>query len=111
MGVKEILMSMSHGKSGRDGIWDFFGKRASGRRRVELEEVRNKGTQEAIRALGPGGMLREGGPDWSREIRIPDAPPQTVISVAGLPPEIRRRVVPQLEPPAGQPGGTAGEPR
>lgn len=110
MGVKAILMSLFSGKSGQDGLWDFLGKRASGKSRVELEEVRNKGTQEAIRALRPGGMLREGGPDWSREIRMPDGPsPTTVVSVAGIPPETRPLIIPQLEPSAGQPGGTAGE--
>lgn len=109
MGVKEILISLFCGKSGRDGIWDFLGKRAAGKSRVELEEVRNKGTQEAIRALRPGGLLREGGPDWSREIRMPDAPPTTVISVSGISPGIRPPVIPQLEPPSGQPNGAAGE--
>jgi hypothetical protein len=111
MGIKEILMGLFGGKSGRDGMWDFLSKRAAGKSRVELEEVRNKGTNEAIRALRSGGVLREGGPDWSREIRTPDAPsPSTVISVAAIPPAITAPAVPRLEPPAGQLDGTAGGP-
>jgi hypothetical protein len=110
MGLKVMLMSLFHGKPGRDGVWDFLGKRAVSKSRIELEKIRNKGTQEAIRALRPGGLLREGGSEWSREIRMPDAPPPpTAISVAAIPPTIRPPADPQLDPPAGQRDEAAGE--
>jgi hypothetical protein len=72
LGVKEILISPFRGKSGRDGILGFLGKRAADKIRVELGEVRNKWMQEAIRARQPGAMFREVEQDYSREIRMPD---------------------------------------
>jgi hypothetical protein len=72
LGVKEILISPFRGKSGRDGILGFLGKRAAGKIRLEVGKVRNKRLQEAIRARQPGGMFLEVEPDYSREIRMPD---------------------------------------
>ena len=104
-------------------MWDFLSKRAAGKNQVELEraagknrldleEARNKGTQMAIRALPAGGVLCEGGPDWSREIRIPDQPPAAVISIRATGPTIGPPGIPQIELPAGQPDRTAaGGPR
>jgi len=80
-------MSIFAKKRDRYGLWYFLAKRAAGESRVKLERERNKGTQEALKALPPGSTLREGGPGWSREIRVPDArppvtaPAPTVISV------------------------------
>jgi len=121
MGVREILASLFRAQPGRDGMWDFLSKhavgknqveleRAAGKNRVDLEETRNRGTQMAIRALPAGGVLREGGPDWSREIRIPDQLPAAVISIRATGSAIGHSGVPQLRPPAGQPGGAAGGP-
>jgi hypothetical protein len=73
MGIIEILAGLFRGKPGKDGIWDYLGKRAEAKSRVELEKVRNQGSQEAIQSLTPGMVLREGGPDWFREIRAPGA--------------------------------------
>ena len=56
-------------RSDKDGIWDFLGKRTAAKYRVELEKERNEGTQRAIQLLTPGMVLREGGPDWTREIQ------------------------------------------
>jgi hypothetical protein len=122
MSVKMILMGLFRARSGRDGMWDFLGKRAAGRDKVErervagrnqvdLEEVRNKGTQEVMRLLRhSGGTVREGGPDWSREICLPDPPPhQTAIRVIAIQPAIGPTDAPSIEPPTGQHGGPAGE--
>jgi hypothetical protein len=110
LSVKEILISPFRGKSGRDGILGFLGERAADKIRVELGEVRNKGMQEAIRARQPGGMFREVEPDYSREIRMPDAPsPSTEIWVAAIRLAILALRVPGLEPLIGTPDGT-GEP-
>lgn len=122
MGIRGILMSLFRAQPGRDGMWDFLGKRAVGRakvdrervdgqNRVELAKVQNKGTQEVIRLLqAGGGTVREKGPDWSREIRMPGQPPSpAVISVTAIQRAIRPSGAPQIEPPSGRPGGTAGE--
>ena len=90
MGIKGVLMSLFRAKGDRYGLWYLLAKRAAGESRVKLERERNKGTQEALKALPPGSTLREGGPGWSREIRVPDAPPPvaapatTVISVTPI---------------------------
>lgn len=123
MGLRWILASLLRPQSGRDGVWDFLGKRAAGRaevdrervdgqNRVELAEVQSKGTQEVIRLLqAGGGTVREQGPDWSREVRMPGQPPSpAVISVTAVRPAIRPSGAPQIEPPSGQASGTAGEP-
>jgi hypothetical protein len=70
MGIKEILMGLFCPRSGKDGIWDFLGKRTAAKYRVELEKERDEGTQRAIELLKPGMVLREGGPDWTREISM-----------------------------------------
>jgi hypothetical protein len=81
MGIVEILAGLVHGKSGRDGVWDFLGKRSADKARLELERTRNDGTQKVIPLLPPGTVLIEGGPDWFREIRIPEAlPPGTPLN-------------------------------
>lgn len=87
MGINGVLMSLFRTKGDRYGLWYFLAKRAAGESRVKLERERKKGTQEVLKALPPGSTLREGGPGWSREIRVPDAsapmtaPTTTVISV------------------------------
>jgi hypothetical protein len=73
MDVKAIIMSLFRGKSGDDGVWDFLSKRAAGKSRVSLEQLRNEGTREAIRILPRGAVLREGGQEWVREIWMPGA--------------------------------------
>lgn len=106
-------MNLFRSRSGRDGLWDFLGKRAVGRNRVGLEEVRNRGTREVIQALPPGGVIREGGTDWSREIRIPDRPPPPVVtSVTTIRVIITAAEAHRLEaPPVGQPERPQGEPQ
>jgi hypothetical protein len=124
MGLRWILMRLLRAQSGRDGMWDFLGKRAAaraevdrelvdGQNRVGLAEVQNKGTQEMIRLLqGGGGTVREEGPDWSREIHMPAQPPSPDVSGAtAVAPAISPSRAPQIEPPPGQAGGTAGESR
>jgi len=66
MGIVEILVGLFRGRTGKDGIWDFLGKRSADKRLVELEKVRNDGTQKLIPLLEPGMVLIEGGPDWFR---------------------------------------------
>jgi hypothetical protein len=104
-------MNVFRARPGRDGLWDFLGKRAAARNRVKLEETRNQGTQEAIRALPPGGVLREGGANWSREIRIPHQPPPTVIAVTTIRPIVPPAGAQRLEAPADQSGEASGETR
>ena len=78
MGIVELLTGLFRGKPGKDGMWDFLGKRSADKSRVELEKARSDGTQELIPLLKPGMVLIEGGPDWFREIRMPEAlPPNT----------------------------------
>jgi hypothetical protein len=109
MGVKGILISLFRGSSGKDGIWDFLGKRAEGMARVDLEDVRNQGTREAIQLLMPGMVLRESGPDWSREISMPDAPACSALFTAASRPSAIVPLSPaELEPPR-QCQGPAGE--
>lgn len=80
MGIGGIVMSLLIRRTGRDGLWDFLGKREACRNRVKLEEARNRGTQEAIRALRrTGGVLREEGSCWSREIRLSLSPPSDAV--------------------------------
>jgi len=91
MGIIEILAGLFRGKPGRDGMWDFLGKRSADKGRVELEKARNDGTQKLIALLQPGMVLIEGGSDYFREIRMPEAPPpgtllNTVISRPPIPP-------------------------
>jgi len=81
--IKEILMGLfPRGKSSKDGIWDYLGKRAQVKGRIELEQERNKGTQQAIQALMPGMELHEGGPGWVRVIRAPGAASPSVLFTA-----------------------------
>ena len=108
--ITKILASLFlRGKPGKDGIWDYLGKRSADRSRVDLEKARNDGTQKLIPMLKPGTVLTEGGPDWHREIRIPEAlsptilladvipePPNLPLPAAELEPAPRR----ELEPPS-----------
>lgn len=75
MGIIEILAGLFRGKPGKDGMWDFLGKRSADKRQVELEKARSDGTQKLVHLLPPGAVLIEGGPDWFREIRMPEALP------------------------------------
>ena len=79
MGIMEILAGLFRRKSGKDGIWDYLGKRSADKSRVELEKARNDGTQKLIPLLKPGTVLIEGGPDWFREIRSPDELPSGML--------------------------------
>ena len=75
MGIIEVLAGLFRGKPGKDGMWDFLGKRSADKNRVELEKARNDGTQKLVPLLKPGMVLTEGGSDWFREIRMPEALP------------------------------------
>jgi hypothetical protein len=118
MGIIQILTGLLHGKSGKDGMWDFAGKRSTVRARVELERVRNEGTQKLIRSLPPGTVVIEGGPGWSREIRMPETlPPGTSLGTATPCPPIPplpadELALPrnELEPPRQQRRGSADDP-
>jgi hypothetical protein len=110
MGIKDILVGLFRGKSGKDGIWDFLGKRAAGKSRVELELIRNEGTQKLIPLLKPGMVVIERGRDWTREIRMPDAVQSGMRITAVTPPSVITSLtpaelelpspVPELEPPS-----------
>jgi hypothetical protein len=79
-------------------MWDFLGKRSEAKRRVELEQERNKGTLEAIQSLKPGMVLIEGGPDWFREIRASEAvPPGTPLNALTSRPPVPTLPVPRNE--------------
>jgi hypothetical protein len=123
MGIMETLAGLFRRRSGKDGIWDYLGKRSADKSRVELEKVRNDGTQRLIPLLKPGMVLIEGGSDWFREIRSPDELPSGMLftSFASSPvvpplpvaePESASRS--ELEPApqiqAGQEQGPAEEP-
>ncbi|HET9970380.1 MAG TPA: hypothetical protein VFQ68_19255 [Streptosporangiaceae bacterium] len=82
MGIKEILVGLFHGRSGKDGIWDFLGKWATGRSQVKLEQVHNDGTQKLIPLLEPGTVVIERGRGWSREIRVPERSQSGVLLTA-----------------------------
>ena len=72
--ITRILSSLFlRGSRGNDGFWDYLGKRSANRSRLELEKIRNDGTQKLLPLLGPGATLIEGGADWHREIRTPAA--------------------------------------
>ncbi len=75
MGIIEVLAGLFRRQPGKDGMWDFLGKRSADKSRVELEKTRNDGTRELIPLLKPGMVLIEGGPEWFREIRMPEALP------------------------------------
>ena len=112
MDVKAIMMSFFRGNSGRDGVWDFLSKRAEGKSRVDFEQARNEGTQEAIRILPRGVVLREGGQGWVREIWMPRAAaiPANSDPSRSIPASIEPPAPLQLGPPPGQPHEAAGEP-
>lgn len=78
MDVKAVMMSLLRGSSGRMGLWDFLSRYAEGKVRLGLEQARNRGTHEAIRLLPHGGVLREGGQGWVREVWMPGTPVATV---------------------------------
>ena len=86
MGIKEFLVGLFlRGKPGKDGIWDYLGKRSADKSRVEQEKVHNEGTQKLIPLLKPGMVLTEGGPDWYREIRMPEALPPAMLLTTVMP--------------------------
>ena len=98
MGIVEILAGLFRGRPGKDGIWDFLGKRSADKSRVELERAHNDGTRELIPLLKPGMVLIEGGPDWFREIRVPEAlPPGMLLTTVTSPPEIPPLPADELE--------------
>jgi hypothetical protein len=100
MGIIQILTALLHGKPGKDGMWDFAGKRSTVKARVELERVRNEGTQRLVHSLPPGAVLIEGGPGWFREIHMPETvPPCTPFSTSAAPrPPIPPLPADELEP-------------
>jgi|HubBroStandDraft_5_1064220.scaffolds.fasta_scaffold33217_3 hypothetical protein len=100
MGIIQVLTGILHGKPGKDGMWDFAGKRSAVRARVALEKVRNEGTQELIRLLPPGTVLTEGGPGWFREIHMSETlPPGMAVGTTVLRSAIARLPADGLEPP------------
>jgi hypothetical protein len=112
MSVKAIMMSLFRGQSGRDGVWDFLGKRAESKSQVDLEQARNEGTQEAIRILPRGAVLREGGQGWVREIWMPGAAVILANSdpSRSIPAPIRPPALLELGPPSDQPRKATDEP-
>ena len=91
MGIVELLAGLFRGKPGKDGMWDFLGKRSADKSRIEMEKARNDGTRDLIPLLKPGMVLIEGGADWFREIRMPEAlkpgiPPNAVTIRPPVPP-------------------------
>jgi hypothetical protein len=101
MVIKEILLGLFRGKSGKDGIWDFLGKRSADKRQVEIEKIRSDGTQKLIPLLQPGMVLSEGGPDWFREIRTPEAlPPGMLLTTVTYPADTPSLPADELEPAA-----------
>jgi hypothetical protein len=98
VGIIPILTGLFRGRPGKDGIWDFAGKRSTARARVELERVRNEGTQKLVRSLPPGAVVIEGGPDWFREIRMPEAlPPGAPLNTLASQPPVPPLPVPRNE--------------
>jgi hypothetical protein len=90
MSFNAILMGLFGVRADNEGMWNFLAKRSADKHRVELERARNEGTQSAIQSLRPGMMLREGGPDWSREIIAPGGAEPGVLSTAVVVPAARR---------------------
>jgi len=88
MGILVTLAGMFRNAPGKDGLWDFLGKRSADKSRVELEKARSDATEKLIPLLKPGTTLIEGGPDWHREIRVPEefAPGIVPGSVTSQPP-------------------------
>jgi hypothetical protein len=96
--IIELLAGLFRGKPGKDGLWDFLGKRSADKSRVQLEKARNDGTQELIPLLQPGMVLTEGGPDWFREIRMPEArPPGAPLNAATSRPPVPLLPAPRNE--------------
>lgn len=89
-------------RSDKDGIWDFLGKRNAAKYGVELEKERNEGTQRAIQMLQPGMVLREGGPDWSREISMPGRLPSGMLFTT-VTPSFTTVTPPSAVPPLASP--------
>jgi hypothetical protein len=75
VGIIEILARLFRGTPGKDGPWDFLGKRSADKSRVEQQKAHDEGTQALIPLFKPGMVLIEGGPGWFREIRMPEALP------------------------------------
>jgi hypothetical protein len=96
MGIKGILVGLGlfGPRPGRDGPWDYLSKRSAHKHDVELERVRNDGTQKAIQLLQPGMTLREGGMGWSREVTRPAAEPSVLFTTVASP------LPPDVPPPA-----------
>jgi hypothetical protein len=97
MGIKEILVGLFLGKSGKDGIWDFLGKWADRRSQVKFELAHNDGTQKLIPLLKPGMVVIERGRGWTREIRMPDAVQSGMLLTAVTPPQIITSLTAELE--------------
>jgi hypothetical protein len=119
MGIIQILTGLLRGKPGRDGVWDFFGKRSAHKGRVELEKVRNEGTQKLVSSLPPGAVLIEGGRGWFREIHMPETfPPWTPLSTVAARPRVPPLPADELEtssrnelaPPLQQRSGSTDDP-
>lgn len=76
LGLKSIARFCS-------GMWGYLTARVNGRTAVLLEQERNHGTVEAIRALPPGAELFENEPNGrTRMIRMPHPPAPTPPIVA-----------------------------
>lgn len=82
MSFKAIMMGLFGTRAHNEGLWGFLAKRSADKCRVELERTRNAGTQSAILSLRSGMVLREGGPDWSREIIAPGGAEPGVLPTA-----------------------------
>jgi hypothetical protein len=87
----ETLAGLFRRRPGKDGIWDFLGKRSADKCRLELEKARNDGTQKLIPLLKPGMVLIEGGPDWFREIRNSNEIPSSMLLTGLTPPPAVQR--------------------
>jgi hypothetical protein len=100
MVIREILSCLFGAKGGRDGVWDFLGKRAAGKDRVALEQERNLGTERSMALIRPGMIIREGGPDFWREITMLPNEPGVIVAPMTSPPEEGARAIPHPPAPA-----------
>jgi hypothetical protein len=65
-----FLFELISRRGGRDGLWDYLGRRAAWMGQVELEKARNEGAVQIINAIqGCSVMIRRSGPYGSLEIR------------------------------------------
>jgi hypothetical protein len=111
MGIRAILMSLFGAGSGRTGVWDFLSTHSEGKRRVDLQRELNEGTLRAIRELRPGMVLREGGPDWVREISMPGTVlPNLLFTATPATPQFPAVELKAAEPLTPLSAGSEGEP-